>query len=121
MKKIKLMNIVILVITILLVMINTYTVQATINPGDYEPNAITQDDVTLVTNMANPIIGGIKTLGIVVAVIVIGVIGIKYMTGSVEEKAEYKKTIIPYLIGAVIVVAITQLLGIIIEIVTNIK
>ena len=30
------------------------------------------------------------------------ILGIKYMTGSAEEKAEYKKTMVPYLVGAVI-------------------
>lgn len=31
------------------------------------------------------------------------VIGIKYVTGSVEEKAEYKKLLFPYVIGCVII------------------
>lgn len=30
------------------------------------------------------------------------IIGIKYMTGSLEEKANYKKTMVPYLVGCVI-------------------
>ena len=38
-----------------------------------------------------------------VSVIVLLVLGIKYMIGSAEEKAEYKKTMIPYLVGAVLV------------------
>ena len=33
------------------------------------------------------------------------VLGIKYMMGSAEEKAEYKKTFIPYIIGAVLLFA----------------
>ena len=37
------------------------------------------------------------------------VIGIKYMMGSAEEKAEYKKTMIPYLIGAVLLFAAVNL------------
>ena len=45
----------------------------------------------------------ITTVGIVVAVIVILILGIKYMMGSAEEKAEYKKTMIPYLIGAMLI------------------
>ena len=36
----------------------------------------------------------------VLSVIVLIVLGIKYMLGSVEEKAEYKKTLLPYVIGA---------------------
>ena len=42
-------------------------------------------------------------LGIVVAVIIGLIIGIKLMIGSASEKAEYKKTMIPYLIGAILI------------------
>lgn len=49
------------------------------------------------------IISIITTIGIIVAVGVLLVLGIKYMMGSAAEKAEYKKTMIPYLIGAVII------------------
>ncbi len=45
----------------------------------------------------------ITTIAIIVAVVVLLVLGIKYMMGSAAEKAEYKKTMIPYLIGAVLV------------------
>ena len=34
------------------------------------------------------------------------------MMGSVEEKAEYKKTMMPYIIGAFMLFGITNLLGI---------
>ncbi|MEI3401230.1 MAG: hypothetical protein V8R51_02250 [Clostridia bacterium] len=42
-----------------------------------------------------------QTVGIVLSVVILIILGIKYMMGSAEEKAEYKKTMIPYLIGAV--------------------
>ena len=40
----------------------------------------------------------IKVVGTFLAVGILMVIGIKYVTGSVEEKANYKKTMIPYII-----------------------
>lgn len=43
------------------------------------------------------------TIGIFVAVIVGGVLGIKLMTSGVEEKADYKKMLLVYLIGCIIV------------------
>ena len=49
------------------------------------------------------IVNIITTIGIIVAVIVLLVLGIKYMMGSASEKAEYKKTMIPYLVGAVLI------------------
>ena len=47
-------------------------------------------------------------------VIVLIVIGIKYMVGSASERAEYKKTMLPYIIGAVIFFSLSQLLALII-------
>lgn len=56
-----------------------------------------------VQKLGNQIIGIITTVGVVVAVVILLVLGIKYMMGSASEKAEYKKTMIPYLVGAVLI------------------
>ncbi len=55
---------------------------------------------TEITNLGQSIIGILQTVGIVLSVVVLIIIGIKYMMGSAEEKAEYKKTMIPYIVGA---------------------
>ena len=47
----------------------------------------------------------IRIVGIIISIIVLMVLGIKYMMGSAEEKAEYKKTFIPYLVGAILLFA----------------
>ena len=62
-----------------------------------------------VSNIGNNILGIIQVVGTVVAVGVLMVLGIKYMMGSAEEKAEYKKTMIPYLIGAILLFAAVNL------------
>lgn len=76
-----------------------------------------KDSDAIITNMFNQnntntsqlqTVGGnivsiITTIGIIVAVIVLLILGIKYMMGSASEKAEYKKTMIPYLVGAVLI------------------
>lgn len=51
------------------------------------------------------ILGILQVAGIIIGAIILTVLGIKYMTGSLEEKAEYKKTMIPYVVGAVIIIA----------------
>ena len=56
-----------------------------------------------IQNVGANIVSIITTIGIIVAVIVLLILGIKYMMGSASEKAEYKKTMIPYLIGAVLI------------------
>ena len=65
------------------------------------------------TKVANNIVTIIQVVGIVIAVIVLLVIGIKYMMGSASEKAEYKKTMIPYIVGAVLIFAGTSLVKVI--------
>ena len=70
-------------------------------------------DTTKVTTIGGKIINIIQVVGIVVAIAVVLIIGIKYMTGSVEQKAEYKKVMIPYIIGAVLLVAGTSIVKVI--------
>ena len=60
-------------------------------------------DTTSITGVGANIVSIITTIGIIVAVVVLLVLGINYMMGSASEKAEYKKTMIPYLIGALLI------------------
>lgn len=41
--------------------------------------------------------------GVIVAVIIASVLGIKFMLGSVEEKADIKAAMVPFIIGCVVV------------------
>lgn len=63
----------------------------------------------LVENVA----GIIATVGTVVSVAALVIIGIRYMLASVEERAEYKRILIPYVIGAIMVFAMTTIPSII--------
>ena len=47
--------------------------------------------------------------GTFVSVIALVIMGIKYMIGSAEEKSEYKKTMLPYVIGAFFLFAASAL------------
>ncbi len=113
---------IILIIAILAIILLINQVNATqvINPGSYKPDS--QSEVTGATsflNMSNKLIGIVQMIGSIVSVAALIIIGIKYILGSVEEKAEYKKTLKPYLIGAIMVFAITNVLAIIQDIVTS--
>ena len=70
-----------------------------------DPNSLTGTDTTAFDSVGNVIIGALKAIGTIIAVAILIVLGIKYMMGSADEKAEYKKTMIPYLIGAVLIFA----------------
>lgn len=62
----------------------------------------------------------IKYIGVVLSVIILIIIGIKYMIGSVEQKADYKKTMMPYLYGTLFLFAGSFVPQLIYEIVKNI-
>ena len=59
------------------------------------------------------ILGTIRVIGTIIAVAMIMILGIKYMIGSAEQKAEYKKTLFPYLIGAILIFGASNIADII--------
>ena len=69
-----------------------------------------------VVNIGNQIIGILTTVGVVVAVVVLLILGIKYMMGSASEKAEYKKTMIPYLVGAILIFGASAITKVVVSI-----
>lgn len=133
MKKVSICSIIILLIFVILNM--SYTVYGTeiqvvdsvrvatgvIDPGDFRPGEITTSDAQPIMNLSETIVNGIGVIGTIVSVIALIIIGMKYLTGSVSEKAEYKKTMIPYLIGVFIFFAITQLLTILLKYVNGLN
>lgn len=74
-----------------------------------------------IENVGSSVVGILQTVGIVLSVVILIVLGIKYMMGSAEEKAEYKKTMIPYIIGAVLIFAASNVAGMIYDWASTIK
>lgn len=58
---------------------------------------------TDIQNLSNTIYNILLIVGIIIAVIVGAIIGIKFMVGSVEEKANIKEILVPYIVGCVVV------------------
>ena len=67
-------------------------------------------------DLSGPLYTTLLVIGIVIAVIVGLVIGIKFMTGSVAEKAKVKETLIPYIAGCIVVFGAFAIWKLIIEI-----
>lgn len=61
----------------------------------------------------NNILGMIKYLGIFLAVGILMFLGIRYMMGSASDKAEFKKSMIPYVVGLVILLSAVIIIQII--------
>lgn len=71
-----------------------------VSKGEQSPGVTDKEKLDNTSDFLYNLILGI---GIVVAVVVGIILGIKYMLGSVEEKAEYKESLYGYVIGCTVV------------------
>ena len=104
-QKMKKVQKILAIVMMVMLLISTFS---TVAMALTEPKSITaapgvQSDA--IDTAGKQIVGILQTVGVSVSVIVLIVIGIKYMMGSAEEKAEYKKTFMPYIIGAALIFA----------------
>ena len=88
--------------------------------GDLDQYKGTTMDSKKLEHMGKGILSVIQVIGTVLSVVILIIIGIKYMLGSVEEKADYKKTMMPYIYGTLFLFAGSQIPQIIYEFVKNI-
>lgn len=65
------------------------------------------------TRVGNNIIGVIYTVGIVVSIAALSIIGIKYMISSPDARASLKERAVPYIIGAVLTFGAVNVMAII--------
>lgn len=108
MKLNKVLSIVVLAIIMLAIASNfVYAVDPSTITG------VSTSGASKITAVGQKVVGIVQTVGSVVAVVILVVLGIKYMMGSTEEKAEYKKTLLPYIIGAVLIFAAANLASVV--------
>lgn len=103
------------IVTILLISVTLavflYGVQAT-GLGEINDNPNTTPNGEFIP-IGNIIVGVVKAIGTALALLMLTIMGVKYIMGSVEEKATYKQTMIPYLIGAILIFSGAQITQII--------
>lgn len=110
MKKVQKIINIIMIVFMLVTTISNVALAVDFNPSQYSGS---ETNVSGIENIGNQIITIVSTIGSIASVIVLVVLGLKYMMGSAEEKAEYKKTLLPYVIGAALVFAASAIAGII--------
>jgi type IV secretory pathway VirB2 component (pilin) len=101
----------ILMMAIMMIMVAT-PVFADVDPGkaiDDVKSKVGYGGNTDFTAKVGKIIGFLQWAGAIAGVLIITIFGIKYMMGSLEEKAEYKKTMIPFIVGAIVLIAAPQI------------
>lgn len=74
-------------------------------------NKVTTDTDSGFNSIAGKIIGLIRNVAVVGGIIILSIIGVKFMIGSAEEKAEYKKSLIPLVVGIIIVMGATTIVS----------
>lgn len=120
---------IILLITILLTSFATIS-QATeessasagiINPQDFKPGDLTASDTAVAFRHGGTIVKAFIYVGMVISIVMFMALGLKYMMGSIEERAEYKKTLVPMLIGTLMIFASGTVVSIIWSIMENVN
>ena len=107
-KTMKIVTALLLIVMVVAFTSNVFAATGTpIDPGKIEASYGTDDGG--LKDKAGQIMGMIRNVAAIAAVIIIMVLGVKYMLGSVEEKADYKKSFMPLIIGIVLVVAATSI------------
>lgn len=69
----------------------------------------------------NDLAGMLWGAGIFVIVIIGGILGIKYMFSSLEEKANIKESILPFILGAIIILGALTIWKLSVELVASIN
>ena len=76
-------------------------------------------DTQIMKKMGGKILNIIQIIGAAVAVIMLSVLGIKYMMAAPSERADFKKSAGIYVFGAILVFAATNIIGIIANFASN--
>jgi len=89
----------------------------------YSASGVTGDpDQTTVEGLnpvVNNVIGAIKWIGIVIAVVMVIYVGIKYLTAGAGTKATVKSDLLPMLIGAILIATSSTIVSSVLTAVTS--
>ena len=106
-------------IAVMLVSVMSVVVNADMNFGDINTDTVTANasDSTGTAEAVNNIMGSILTIvqviGVGVAVIMLIVLAIKYISAAPGDKADIKKHAVVYIVGAIVLFAASGILGIV--------
>lgn len=104
---------IVLFILLFIITATTQVFAATISTSDINRGQTPSGALNKIKSMSNTIFTAIYNIGVVISVVIMAVVGIKYMLGSANQRAEYKKTMIPYLVGACLLFGASTLTNVI--------
>ena len=76
-------------------------------------NSLTNGSAPQLNNIGNGVLQVLSIVGSGLSIVFLIFLGIRYMMGSLEERAQYKKTLLPYVIGAAFVFCASAIAGLI--------
>ncbi len=102
----------ILIIFVFMVLTFTYclnysvyaTTSVRLNP-EYTQNSIR------IKSFGQDVFGAIRNFAIISSVVLLAYCGLRIVFGSIEQRAEYKKTLVPIIIGALVVLFATTIVS----------
>ena len=114
----KVITAVLIVMTILSIATSVFAKTNTIiDPGTIQPTSTNTSNS--VQSIAGQILGIVQVVGVAVAVIMLIVLAIKYISAAPNDKAEIKKHAVVYVVGAVVLFGAAGLLEIIKQLAAN--
>ena len=120
MKKILSISLIIVLILLFVLPSNVLALGGDIDLGNLDNYVSDSAQSANFDKTVNGIIYVIQVIGSIVSVAVLVILGIKYMMGSVEERAQYKKTLMPYFIGAILFFGISNVTSLLYNIIRDI-
>lgn len=84
-----------------------------------DPSSFTGKEIGGFKDAGETVIGIVQTIGTIIAIVIVVWVGIQYLMASTEQKAEYKKTMIAYLVGAILVFIGPRVVGVIYNMATK--
>ena len=113
MKKVsKILLVIVIILAFIIIPQTSFAVTDDISQWDI---SMTQTVPPKINNIVGIIISTLRNVSVIITVLVITILGIKYMIGSVQEKAEYKKTYINIILGVVLITMVTTIVKVIFE------
>lgn len=107
-KSMKIISVLMIAMMMCMVATPVLAVTATVTPT--QPT-----DTAGILKLAGKILGFLQWIALIGGVLIIAVLGIKYMMGSLEEKAEYKKSMIPLIVGIIVVMGATTIANLLVK------
>ena len=110
MKSLKIVSV--LMIAVMLIMTAT-PVFANVTPATITPQG--PEDTDQILKLAGKILGFLQWGVVIIGTLILAVLGVKYMMGSLEEKAEYKKSLVPLVVGIIVVMGATTIANVLVN------